>query len=358
MNKNKNKNKKLLIVAPYQFGELSDCYYWAKYSTIEGWNVTYIGYKSKGGRLKARSFPGVRVIEVPHLRNRFIHGLSFYSAIIFSILLGRFRNVIICSFPGVKILGKLFKQRNIVIDIRTLSVSKDSNRRKQMDDSLRSVLPFFSKVTAISEGVQKQLNHPSYLLPLGAEPLSATPKKFDNMRLFYIGGFDNRDIDVFLKGLSLFQKKHNLSVTFDIVGGGSEKTECELHSLVSSFGISGVTFHGYLNHDEAKSLFDSCNIGICYVPITDYYQYQPPTKLFEYLLSGMACIATKTIANKKVVTNENGILVDDNAESVCEGLYKLSSNLVSYNSATIVKHSMQYHWEKIVREDFLPLFQL
>ena len=46
---------KLLIIAPYQFGELSDCYYWAKYATIAGWDVTYIGYKYKYREVKERS---------------------------------------------------------------------------------------------------------------------------------------------------------------------------------------------------------------------------------------------------------------------------------------------------------------
>lgn len=41
-----------------------------------------------------------------------------------------------------------------------------------------------------------------------------------------------------------------------------------------------------------------------YVPITDYYEYQPPTKTFEYVLSGLLCLATATSSNKEVITEE------------------------------------------------------
>jgi len=42
-----------------------------------------------------------------------------------------------------------------------------------------------------------------------------------------------------------------------------------------------------------------------------YYDCQPATKTFEYILSGMVCIATSTYENKKLINNINGVLCND-----------------------------------------------
>ena len=39
---------------------------------------------------------------------------------------------------------------------------------------------------------------------------------------------------------------------------------------------------------------------LLYTTITDYFNLQPPTKLFEYAASGLYNIATATIANKNI----------------------------------------------------------
>lgn len=41
--------------------------------------------------------------------------------------------------------------------------------------------------------------------------------------------------------------------------------------------------------------------------MTEYYDSQPPTKTFEYALSGLYVLATKTRENEKVITNDNGV---------------------------------------------------
>ena len=91
--------------------------------------------------------------------------------------------------------------------------------------------------------------------------------------------------------------------------------------------------------------------------MTEYYQHQPPTKLYEYLLSGMAVIATKTHSNELVVNKENGILVDDTAISVCHGLSLLIKNFYRYNSAEIVSQSQKYHWAEIIKSYLIPLMK-
>ena len=350
------KKKKLLIVAPYQFGELSDCYYWAKYAKHEGWDVTYLGYRYHQRDIKERSYPGVRVVGVMHSKNRLIHGLRFLGSIIKEIIVHNHKNVIVCRFPKCEMLPKLFPNRNIILDVRTLSVAPNESAREIADNELRRIMKYFKTTSVISKGVGEKLGGGCPILPLGAEPLSMVGKNFNSLRLFYIGTFNNRNLSQFIEGLALYQNQSgDTSVTFDVVGGGSDEELQKIKDTISKTGVKGVELHGYLTHEEAQPYFDKCNVGICYVPVTEYYQHQPPTKLYEYLLSGMASIATNTQSNLDVMNPSNGVVVEDNAASVCNGLSTIRKNMERFSSQSIVKNSQDYHWEKIVRNNLLKL---
>ena len=349
-------SNKLLIVAPYQFGELSDCYYWAKYATLAGWDVTYIGYCYHQHEIKERICPGVRVVRVMHSNNRLVHGLKFLGTIIKEILFHNHQNVIVCRFPKCELLPILFPNRNIVLDVRTLSVSPHAVVREKSDRELRRIMKYFKTTSVISKGVSEKLGGGCPVIPLGAEPLSMVTKDFKSIRLFYIGTFNNRNLSQFIEGLALYQRRSgDNSITFDVVGGGTSEEEMLINNAITSSDVKGVQLHGYLTHDEAKPFFDSCNVGVCYVPVTDYYQHQPPTKLYEYLLSGMACISTNTISNIEVMNESNGVVVRDNPESVAKGLYELMSQLSCYNSNIIRQSAQAYHWRAIVENILLQI---
>lgn len=348
---------KLLIVAPYQFGELSDCYYWAKYATLEGLDVTYLGYRYHQREIKERTYPGVRVVGVMHSKNRLFHGLKFLGTIIKEILVHNHRKVIVCRFPKCELLPKLFPNRKIVLDVRTLSVAPNESEREAADNELRRLMKFFKKTSVISKGVGEKLGGGCPILPLGAEPLSMIAKTFNSLQLFYIGTFNNRNLSQFIEGLALYQKQSgDRNATFDVVGGGTDAEVQKIKDTIAATGVKGVELHGYLTHEEAQPYFDKCNVGVCYVPVTEYYQHQPPTKLYEYLLSGMACIATNTISNLEVMNEANGIVISDNPESVCEGLIAIRSRLNSFQSETIGLSSQQYHWRTVVNNSLLPIF--
>lgn len=352
-----NKENKVLIIAPYQFGELSDCFYWAKYATEQGLSVTYIGYRYSHRQMKERECPGVKIIGVHHFNKRIVLGLFFFIRIIWEVLIHRHHNIVACKFPHVEKLAKLFPKRNIILDIRTLSVSADQATREQSDKNTKNVALQFAACSVISEGVKDKLGINATVLPLGAECISNTKKDFSTLRLFYIGTFDNRNLAVFLKGLAMFNKKYAYPVTFDIVGGGNTKEENAIKEIISTEELDNVKLHGYMTHDEAKKFFDNCNVGVCYVPMVEYYEHQPPTKLYEYLLSGMACIATETQSNRDVMSNEYGVLIKDDAESVCIGLHKLYNQRDSYKSDVIVSLAMQYHWKNIVKDVFVKMLK-
>lgn len=350
--------KKVLIVAPYQFGELSDCYYWAKYATLEGIKVTYIGYRYKNRVLRERKCEGVTVIGVPHVSNRLLLGFMFFWSIIWNMIRHNIKNVIICRFPHCEIVPRIFPKRNIILDVRTLSVNPDIEVRKREDAQLRNIKQNFKTCSVISTGVSERIGGTNEILPLGAESFSLKAKDFSELKLFYIGGFTGRNLHVFLEGLWLAKEKYGIEFQFDLVGGGTREVEAQLQEIVRSKNLRNVRFHGFLNHDDAKHFFDECNVGVCFVPVTDYYQHQPPTKLYEYLLSGMATISTNTFSNEEAMNVSNGIVIRDTVDDVCEGLYKLYQNRMIYNSQQIVADAQYCTWQNIVKKYFLKLIKL
>lgn len=357
MNNTAVKNK-VLIVAPYQFGELSDCYYWAKYLVVEGYEVTYFGYRYKYRRPLKRSLEGIRNIPIMRDQHKLLFIVVFMFKLWWEIIRNKHVNIIICRFPHAEIFPILFPKKNIVLDIRTLSVSPSSEVRKANDLALQNMTKHFKACSYVSEGVRKAVNAPNkaYILPLGAEVISSSSKSFDSLKLLYIGTFINRNLDVFLRGLFKFKKTHNIDFTFDIIGGGSESDENQLRNLTKELGLNEVSFRGYLTHDEAKIYFDECNVGVSFVPITEYYDCQPPTKMYEYLLSGMACIATDTKSSRELINASTGVLIQDNIDSVCDGLCRIVHEKRHYHSETIRNLSNQYHWHTIIKKYLLPMF--
>src|SRR5690606_31743303 len=111
------------------------------------------------------------------------------------------------------------------------------------------------------------------------------------------------------------------TMRFDVVGFGYNDEEDNLKRLVVELGLQDVVnFHGRMSHTDAQVFFDRSNIGISYVPLTSYYDHQPPTKTYEYILSGMPVVATETSENVKLINSVNGVLCKDTPDSFADGL--------------------------------------
>jgi len=116
-----------------------------------------------------------------------------------------------------------------------------------------------------------------------------------------------------------------------------------------------ITLYGRIPHFELQPFFDKCNIGVSYIPMTEYYEFQPPTETFEYILSGMVCIATDTNENRLLISKENGVLCEDNPESFANALDYVYYNRQNYNSETIRNSLKDYTWENIVNKYLIPI---
>jgi len=340
----------LVIISSEQFGHHIDTYYYCRYLQPE-FSVTYICwdhglprlaldnvnivYVSRDGGL-ARIGRFVRVVD------QIAAGLDSKSPAVF----------FINYMKGMSSLIRLRHWRQkFVLDIRTGDVSPNQWIRLVKNTLLKVEYSLFNNVSVISESLAARLglSDRAYILPLGADEIAPGNRSFDVLRVLYVGTLYNRNLATAVKGFASFLKHSGVGGLLTIVGGSPGSEKSELNALIRDLHLVGrVTVVGAVPHDQLAPYFAQHNIGLSYIPITPYYDVQPPTKTFEYLMSGMAVLGTATLENKKVISAENGVISDDTADGVCAGLQALASDLGRFSSDEIRNSVGQHRWPIII----------
>lgn len=344
----KRRNVLILDVDPY--GALTDSVKWSQY-LAEDRNVTVLCFAQKDGT--RASSDKVNLIQVPNLKNRNLKALLFY-VVCFSRLLF-FRGVVmIVFFPKCEIFKKLMPWKKYILDVRTLSVSNNEHARQAYNARIFAACRAYGNVTAISKGVADQIGLSGIkILPLGSDIISSCDKKYnDAIRLIYVGTFTNRHIEETIKGVIQFHVEHpNVLISYDVIGYGVNGEEELFKSIIADADANSyIHLIGKVPHNELGRYLDSANVGLSYVPLTSYYDHQPPTKTYEYCMSGIFCLGTATTCNKELISADNGLLIKDNAESVCKALeqYWQLRDMIDYNK---IKESLvSYSWRNIVND--------
>lgn len=339
--------QKLLIISKEQFGYHTDIFKWCEYLRDE-YNIEVITF---GGKPKIE-LTGVKNCYVSNKGHRTIRGLRYVLTCLWHLLF--FKGIImVCYFKECRILKMCFPWKKMILDIRTLDVSSDSKTRKVQDAIIKRSTDKFDYTTIISEGLRRKLDLPidkSAILPLGADKASTTVKSFDKLRLLYVGTLFNRDVHKTIEGLAIaIRKLPAMDIHYDIIGEGVGNELYELKRLVAERKLEKhVTLHGYIQHSKLKPFLDKCNTGVSFVPMTEYYEHQPATKSFEYILSGLYTIATGTYCNKEIITEKNGVIIEDTPESFANAILHLNGRKDSIDCNAISRTLENYEWKNVV----------
>jgi len=349
--------KKLLIINPNQFGYYAGYYYYCKYLK-DKYDITFVCL-DRG--LKKIEMAGVAVKYLSFNMNKIKRLFLFITTSIKETYNKRYDLVFTVAFKFCFLIGMFSKCKNVILDIRTGSLSKNSLKRK-IDNNLIFIKSlFFKKVTILSESLRERLKirkNKTHILPLGSEIYFNNSHSFNEINLLYVGTLNIRNIDQTVEGFARFCRnfKYKIPMSYKIIGFGKPKEEAKVIYSIKRNNLSDVVqFLGRKNYNELKPYFDSCNIGVSYIPITDYFQCQPATKTFEYILSGMVCIATKTYENSKLINNRNGVLCDDTPESFARALEQVYNRRDTFHSDQIRNTLKNFTWENIV-ENNLKMF--
>lgn len=347
---------KLIYINKNQFGYHTDAYMHCKYAKFH-FDILFICFDESYPKINEK---GIKIIYIKN-RGKYWNGLFFMFTCFYQIFINN-SIIFIQYFPGCSILKKIFFWRKMILDIRSVSISKNESINKAQNKKILTAAERFNCVTVITENVREYLKIPiekTIILPLGTNILSEVDKDFKStIEMLYIGTLDNRNIEMTVIGLANFINKYpSISIKYHIVGDGQMVVRENLKKIISQHAVSQHVFlHGRKSHFEIQNFFDLCQIGISFVPITPAYHLQPPTKTLEYLSAGMAVIATNTVENAKMINECNGILIQDNPNSFFDGLEQMLLNKRNtYQSKEIRKFVSEMGWNIVVENHFLKI---
>jgi glycosyltransferase involved in cell wall biosynthesis len=348
---------KILLINGDQFGYSSGHYYYCKHLSNE-FRINYICFDRGLYKLALES---VDVIYVSYSGNKLIRIFRFLKVCLKQSNIVKPNILFITYFNICFLLAVFCKSQTTILDIRTGSLKENIISRNLSNYFIWFQSLFFSRIVILSKSLCKKLHLPngkSKVVPLGSEIFYPGLHDFKFINLLYVGTLDNRDICKTIKGLNMFLQENKINhsgITYNIVGFGSEDEYLKLMSCILDNNLVDVVkFEGRKTHEELIPYFEKSTIGIVFVPQTPWYNYQPVTKLYEYLLSGIPVIATNTYENNLIVNDKNGILINDTAEDFCEGLSRMYNIIEKFNSSEIRKSVWEYSWDNIVNTNLKP----
>jgi hypothetical protein len=345
---------KILIISPGQFGSHNGTYQYCKVlSNI--YSVTYFGFNENRPEIHLNN------LHVIHLERK---NNAFFSKIYYIVSLKNYLNsnsydyILINYFLGCSIINFFVKSKSIV-DIRSGFIYKNRLKRFVYNFVLLLEVSTFKNIAVISKNLARHLKLPNraHFIPLGSPTFPNWVKRYESIKILYVGTFHQRNIDEAIRGFSKFyvEFKDLIHIEMNIIGGGSANDIKLIEDAIIDSKMSHcIKFWGSIRYPELITHFENNNIGLSYIPITQYFNFQPPTKTFEYLSSGMITIATATVENISVIDQNNGILILDNENSLFEGLKYIYQNLNNYNSIDIQSSSEQYSWDNIIYNNLIP----
>jgi glycosyltransferase involved in cell wall biosynthesis len=352
-----NNKKKLLIVNGSQFGHSSGHFFYSKF-LINDFTLGYICYDRGLDRMVLE---GVNVNYVSFSGNKLVRVFRFIKECIKQSYFVK-PDILFVTYFNLCFLLKLFcKYEKSVLDIRSGSLNKSRIFRGFENYFLLLQSLLFPRVVILSDSLRKKLyisRKKCNVVPLGSEIYFSGNHDFKTLDLLYVGSLDERNITKTILGLHLFRQLNeskSIDIHYTIIGFGSQAEILKILNSISAYNmVNIVKYEGRKNHEELAKYFMSANIGVAFVPQTPWYDCQPVTKLFEYMLSGMPVIATNTYENRLKVNIKNGVLINDTPEDFCNGLREIYLQRDSFDSFEIRKSAETNTWENIVNKNLNP----
>lgn len=361
MEKTLKNKKRLLIINHEQFGYHTDTFQYCQYLRGE-YEIIYLGFNVKREKIVLEGITNIYVMLDGNLIKRHF---TFLKTCITLIKQEKIDLILLKHFYFCSILRVMFPTNKFILDIRSSAIRTSPALRLFMNLLILFDSLFFDRVSIISESLRKKLGiseKKCFILPVGADIISKKNKNFqDSMKLLYVGTLSWRNIEQTIEGVYLFKKNKptDFQIHYDIIGTGSDKEIKIIEDYINKYKLEGiVSYHGPIKYPDLQPFFDVCNVGVSYIPVTGYFNFQPPTKTFEYILSGMLCVATTTIENIKIITDQNGVLCNNDPQSFAQALNNVFENRNLWNSEIIRKSRLEYAWNLIINKSLRPQLEL
>lgn len=352
--------KKLLLFATHQFGYLTDTAEYCRYAKDQ-YDITYIGWDY--GKMEV-TIQGIHVRYISREGNLLQRNYRLLRALCREVRSGGYDVVFTHYTRGISLVKLLNLKQPFVFDIRTGSTDRNPLRRKAYNFFMKLESLVFRHVTVISDGLAAQLGIRRYaLLPLGADAIETPAKQFsgDYLYLLYVGTLQNRNVLTCVQGLHKYLLAHPADAVMLTIVGDSPGTELqEIKQYVHEHTILNgkVICTGRIPHDELGNYFREAHAGVSFIPVTRWYSCQQPTKTYEYLLSGLPVIATRTQEHEKLLAKEEMcVLINDTADDFAKAIADIRLKIPHVNAEALRQRYIVWSWENVIRHYFIPVIQ-
>lgn len=267
--------------------------------------------------------------------------------------------VLVKYFPGVSVLRLSRWRKNLIVDIRTLSVSPIAYKRRMQDLLCRIEILGHGRVAVVSEHVAKKLRLNNWnLLPLGANPPFLRIEDRDSLgnqspSFVYAGTLDGRDLMSMIQGFQIASL--SMDIKLRVIGDGSSRSRliarCEELAI-----LDRVEFLGHIPHGQQfSSILMKSTFGIVHVPPTDYYAGQPSTKMYEYWAHGLPVLCSNYPAGASDVESGTGSVYEFNPIDLADCMIESCVNIKSFDFSRIQELANQHTWSTVVQNHLEPL---
>lgn len=150
---------------------------------------------------------------------------------------------------------------------------------------------------------------------LGAQTRASLLLTADQPLLVFVGSFYQwHDIPTLLKAFAVVLKTHP-DARLILVGDGTERDK--MMKLAGELGVAqAVNFTGFVGWEDVVRYVNAADIAIVPVPKMEREMWLSPMKLFEYMASGKAVVASAMGQVRDVIKDgENGLLVPPGDEA-------------------------------------------
>lgn len=350
--------KTILLIARKQFGYSNVYYFHCKYLS-RYFHIRYFCPDMGYDKIEPEYDVDISFINFQN-RNKLIRNIHFQFAVIREVYRTNADLTMICSGFYSTLIRLFLPFKNYTLDIRVGHKGKNKIINSLYRLMIRFNIAFFGNITILSTALAEKLGLKKgqyTVVPLGSEILAEKEKSFENLHLFYIGAFNNRNLTETIQGFAKFYREMESGNQFKytIAGFGSDKEiEAIKQSILENKMEKAIQYIGKLPLLARREHFDNHNVGVSYIPKTELFDVQPPTKTYEYILAGMPVLATSTSENVKVVNEKNGILIEDTPDDFYRGLKELYSRRLKYKSETIRNTMLSFSWLNVVDDILYP----
>jgi glycosyltransferase involved in cell wall biosynthesis len=144
------------------------------------------------------------------------------------------------------------------------------------------------------------------------------------LELIYNGTVNHqRGRDVMLEGLALANSEGQLA-RLTIVGASADQI-AYCTDYAKQLGIDNtVDIRGRVPGHEIPALLFEADFGLCFMEDLPWWRFNPPTKLFEYLVSGVPVLASDIRTHTHYVSDwHNGLICKYDSQSLANGILRI-----------------------------------